>query len=694
MNSVRFIFCIHNHQPVGNFDSVIAEAYAQAYKPFLEVVRAYPEFKFSLHTSGCLLEWLAEHRSDYFDLFGTLVASGQAELMAGAMYEPILPIWPASQITEQIARHREFLYARFGVATCGFWLPERVWEPHLAKILHDAGIGWVPLDDHLFLRAGLGPDDMHGYYITEHEAATLAVFPVPQKLRYVIPFGKPADTVTFLRDLARRVPGSAATYADDGEKFGSWPGTHRHVYTRLWLRRFIETVLKQGSWLKLSHFQTVKAETPPTGRIYLPTGSYAEMGEWSELIPPAPRGGGRGRKSTAAQPVTRPSGHNGLWRNFLVKYPEANRLHKTVTAFTQVIENGSAATLPVDKARTHLLRAQCNCPYWHGVFGGLYLPHLRSAPYEQLGRARSLVPSGRPRIMEADWDADGQDDLLIAHPQFDLHVAPARGGALELILQHDPPFNWACSLTRRREAYHDKIRASGGNKKRTDEVQTIHAPTTAKEARLDRFLVYDRYDRASLLDHVLPQSATLAKFKSGTQTESDEFIGRPYKAEKQGNDAVALARTGTLRAGKQSVAANVQKTIRLITARPAFEVAYVVKLAGAVGARFGVEWNLTALAPSGPDRWVEIDGLPAGDPADTAEFAGVHEFALVDRWGKKAIHVACDRPFTLWRFGLFTVSRSESGFERVYQQTVFVPLFDLAGSGELAFTFAVRLARL
>ena len=26
-----------------------------------------------------------------------------------------------------------------------------------------------------------------------------------------------------------------------------------------------------------------------------------------------------------------------------------------------------------EKARTHLYRGQCNCPYWHGVFGGLYL---------------------------------------------------------------------------------------------------------------------------------------------------------------------------------------------------------------------------------------------------------------------------------------------------------------------------------
>jgi alpha-amylase len=692
MNSIRFVVCIHNHQPVGNFDHVIADSYDRAYRPFLDVVRAYPEFKFSLHTSGCLLEWVAENRAEYFDLLGTLVASGQVELVAGAMYEPIVPIWPAEQIADQIARHREFLRARFGVDARGFWLPERVWEPHLAKVLHDAGIGWVPLDDHMFLRAGLSADDLHGYYITEHEARTLAIFPVPQTLRYTIPFGKPAQSVAFLRALARRTPGTSATYADDGEKFGSWPGTHRHVYSRRWLRRFIEALLKESSWLHLAHFQTVLEETAPTGRIYLPAGSYAEMAEWSELGPGASKG--RRRKAGAEPAEPAPVVHQGFWRNFLVKYPEANRLHKTVLAFAQAVDGGSAAVQPAAKARTHVLRAQCNCPYWHGVFGGLYLPHLRSAPYEQLGRARSLVPARRARVLPGDWDSDGKRDLLIVHPQFDLHLVPARGGALELVLQHDPPFNWGCTMTRRKEAYHDKIFAGARAAKGGTDVQTIHAPAAAKEKHLERHLVYDRYARASLLDHLLPASATLAKFQRSSHTELAPWILSSYAVKEQKADLVTLAHEGTVQSGRQQLAASLEKTVRLQSARPAFDVGYRLKIAPGANARFGVEWNLTTLAPTGPDRWVEIDGLPAGDPAATAQFAGVKEFGLVDRWGKKSLHVACDRPFTLWRFGLFTVSLSESGYEKVYQQTVFVTLFDLPAEGELALAFGVRLARL
>ena len=31
-----------------------------------------------------------------------------------------------------------------------------------------------------------------------------------------------------------------------------------------------------------------------------------------------------------------------------------------------------------------LFRGQCNCAYWHGVFGGVYLFHIRAANYANL----------------------------------------------------------------------------------------------------------------------------------------------------------------------------------------------------------------------------------------------------------------------------------------------------------------------
>src|SRR5207247_1313477 len=62
----------------------------------------------------------------------------------------------------------------------------------------------------------------------------------------------------------------------------------------------------------------------------------------------------------------------GHWRNFLVKYPEANRMHKKMLALSALCR----ARGDPPAARRAIGRAQCNDAYWHGVFGGLYLPHL------------------------------------------------------------------------------------------------------------------------------------------------------------------------------------------------------------------------------------------------------------------------------------------------------------------------------
>ena len=60
-DSLAFCFGVHNHQPIGNFESVLRETTARAYRPFLERVRARPEVRMTVHCTGSLLEWLREH---------------------------------------------------------------------------------------------------------------------------------------------------------------------------------------------------------------------------------------------------------------------------------------------------------------------------------------------------------------------------------------------------------------------------------------------------------------------------------------------------------------------------------------------------------------------------------------------------------------------------------------------------------
>ena len=55
-NSIRFCLVLHNHQPIGNFDGVIEQAFYDSYLPFLEIFEQYDaRLKISLHTSGPLM---------------------------------------------------------------------------------------------------------------------------------------------------------------------------------------------------------------------------------------------------------------------------------------------------------------------------------------------------------------------------------------------------------------------------------------------------------------------------------------------------------------------------------------------------------------------------------------------------------------------------------------------------------------
>ncbi len=70
-------------------------------------------------------------------------------------------------------------------------------------------------------------------------------------------------------------------FGDDGEKFGTWPETKKHVYENGWLARFFDALVANESWLKVTTLGEAVDNVPPVGKIYLPDSSYREMTEWA-----------------------------------------------------------------------------------------------------------------------------------------------------------------------------------------------------------------------------------------------------------------------------------------------------------------------------------------------------------------------------------------------------------------------------
>lgn len=671
MTDDRLAFCfgIHNHQPVGNFDHVFVETTERAYRPFLERLQARPEIRLAVHCTGSLLEWLRERSPRTFDLLATLAARGQAELLTGGFYEPILAVLPDHDKFGQIERLTAFLKTHFGVRPRGMWLAERVWEPHLPRVLAEAGVEYVLVDDSHFALAGLDPDALGGYYLTEDQGVRLRVFPISQRLRYLIPFGEVEASLEHLAARRGRVP--AVTMVDDGEKFGGWPGTHAYVYEKGWLDRFFDRLLATD-WLTLATPSEVVDRVEATGRVYLPTASYREMGEWA--LPAA----AQRRLERAKHDLERPGGgadhadllRGGFWRNFLAKYPEVADTHWKMLRLSRGVR-AALARAPHDEhlaeAQVALWRGQANDAYWHGVFGGCYLPHLRRAVKSALLECeRRLAESAAlptPAWAREDGNGDGREEVYVRTRELAVTLNPALGGAITELGYLAGDLDVADVLARRPEAYHAKIRAGsrGGS---VAALRSIHDAPESVEAGLDTLLAYDDMRRGSLLEGWFDAATRpldpVSPWAQAALTLAAESLAFTVSAA-SGGVAVTLTRGAGAPVGVEKTV-----TIREATVEVRYRLGAPAGMAGVSG-QWAVQFNLALTAGDAPRRYLTATGRPS--LGSTGGERGTSGVALVDEWIGVRVRLEWAPVADLAWGPVQTVSLSEAGFERIYQGT-------------------------
>lgn len=702
MGKLTLLLAIHNHQPDGNFGHVFQQAYDDCYRPFVDALLEFPPVKMALHHTGPLLEWIERERPDYFDKLRTLVGRGQIELLGGGFYEPMLAVLPERDAHGQIAMMSDYLQSHFGVRPDGMWLAERVWEPHLAKLIAEAGLKFTLVDDGHFRAAGL-EGTLRGYYVTEKAGTPLALFPIDKKLREAIPFLKAWESIDVLEQLRAQTGDDAAiTYGDDGEKFGVWPHTKEWVWDQGWLRDFLRMLVEkqqQGSFATM-HFGDYLKTHRPTGRVYLPTASYEEMGEWT-LPADAQQHYNDVRKALGDRGEldrARAFLRGGIWQAFLSKYPEANFLHKKMIWVSDKVARadeklGPSSKHALDHARRELYRAQCNCAYWHGLFGGLYLNYLRDAVYRHLIEAelhaeRVLGTGDKPAVVEADVDVDLANEVILQNGDAAVYVKPDLGGGVFELDYRPKRFNLLNVLGRRAEGYHGRLveaarkqqQGGGGGP------VSIHDLNAVKSAGLEDLLRYDKAPRFAFVDKFYAAGTTLDGVTRGTCDDIGDFAAGRYDVvdRSAGSSVVKLhLRKRGFVAGR---AVTVDKTLTLDGAK--LSAAYRVAADGAPSPlTFASESSLTLLAGDAPDRYYRVPGRELSRDerklAATGELPSGTTLELVDEWDKFLVRVTAPGA-TLWRYPLETASQSEGGFERTYQASVIVPVWrDVAvGDGQ------------
>jgi alpha-amylase len=693
LHQLYLSFLIHAHQPVGNFEDVLERAYAQCYLPFVELLEKHPSVRLGLHYSGCLLEWMEQRRPEFFEQLRALVVRKQVEMVGGGFYEPILIAIPPQDRLAQLQRMAEFIERRFGQRPRGAWLAERVWEPQLPTSLAAAGVEYTLVDDIHFLAAGFEPEQLHGSYIAEDLGATVKLIPGLKKLRYTVPFASVEENIAYLREVAARHPGGLAAMGDDNEKFGIWPETFQHCYTNGWLERFFVALEDNSEWLVTVPPGEFISAHAPLGRADLPAASYTEMMEWA-LPTPARARFHAVQGEFSARPEVQAFLRGGTWRSFFSKYAESSLLHKKmlhVSGKLQRIASSTRRGLPlqraVDHATPHLLRAQCNDAFWHGIFGGLYAPHLRSVLWRELICAEKLVDAaehGRPTYLEVeqlDFDADGKDELYQTSESFAALWKPSDGATLAALDFRPSEVTLINSIQRRPEPYHSRLREITSGQAAA--AVSIHEQSKVKEPGLDQHLKYDRWARHAFRLLIFPPEKLFADYERLDLKESEAFAAGEYDVVSAVPDRLEfllvsppiLGSVGEQAPGAPPLRAQARKTIAVSRSNGGVDIACDLELVNtaptALKIRAGLELVLNLLAPNADDRY--FDSRDAHYPLRWSGELPAPALRMVDEWQNVALGIEAPGVESFWIAPIETVSESEDGFERVYQGSQILP---------------------
>jgi len=429
----------------------------------------------------------------------------------------------------------------------------------------------------------------------------------------------------------------------------------------------------------------------PAGRVFLPDCSYREMTEWSLPVD--------------AQSVYEELTHSmedhprwsdlrafirgGFWRNFKVKYEETNEMYARMMHVSGALAEAEASGADAGElatARDHLYRGQCNCSYWHGAFGGIYLPHLRNAVYNHLIAADNTLQriGGGPAKLEAtadDYNFDAQQEVRLSNDKVCAWIAPGRGGRLYEWDVREISHNLLATLQRRPESYHRKVLA--GPSQPGQEVASIHDRVVFKQANLDQRLRYDRFARKSLMDHFYDNDATIDTVARGEAIERGDFVDLPFDAKlRRGSDRVQVQMRRDGNAWGTPI--SITKAITLMEDSDRLSVTYLIENLPPGGQyHFAIEMNFAGLPAASDDRYFsDADGNRLGELGTQLDLRDARGLSLSDRWLGIDVSLKIDRPSGIWAFPIETVSQSEGGFELVHQSVCVQPHWIVSGDAD------------
>ncbi|MFH1847164.1 MAG: alpha-amylase/4-alpha-glucanotransferase domain-containing protein [Candidatus Omnitrophota bacterium] len=660
-----FAMIFHCCQPVFNFEHEIEKAYRRAYLPLLKVLSDYPGIKFSFHFSGNMLEWLESRYPSYIENLKVLLRQGRVEIIGGGCYDPIMSIIPGSDRLEQLELNNKIISRIFGIKSRGAWLGERVWDPSLVDTLQKAGMEYVILDDYHVLRSGIKKENIFRLWKTRGEKGTVVAFPSLTYLRYSMPFRAPKETVSYIKSNADNIRGNRCfVFADDGEKFGAWPRTYQWVYERRWLAKFLAMLTDNSDWLRTVTCSEAMEDVCFGDAGVISSASYCEMMNWS----------------------------GGDFNNFLKKYPETERMRQRQLLISNMLRDELENKNKSDyQAKKELLKSQAGCAYWHGTFGGIYLPHLRSGVYEHLINSKNIIDRSSEKNDFAihyfkQFLENANSETVFENTLVSVFVDP-KGGAITEFDYKPLKINLINTIARKKESYHKKLEKDYASRVRKARMSflrgdftDIHDVLGVKDRGLKKILEYDDHKRNSFMTHIFGNNKVFGK-RSGYEN----FLEGEYKSGINENKSFVtqlFSQKGYIaERNKEKIEIEVIKEITVCSGPDVMCFHRILKRSkGETLLRYGIEFNFLIW-----DNRV----LPGPRHRNT------DKFILKDKYSGFCLEFFLSKKAPIYMYPLYSVNETEKGLAKTFQGVSILiggrKLFsDTIDKEDMYITFAVR----
>ncbi|WP_368730360.1 alpha-amylase/4-alpha-glucanotransferase domain-containing protein [Nitrosospira sp. NpAV] len=347
----------------------------------------------------------------------------------------------------------------------------------------------------------------------------------------------------------------------------------------------------------------------------------------------------------------------GIWKNFLSRYPESNWMHKRMLGLSARL-----AALPEGKRdaamKQRLYEAQANDAYWHGLFGGLYLPHLRRAVYKAIVELEAMLDACAPRPARfvEDTDLDGTEEIYLQNGLIQAVLKLDDGGAIYELDSYALRHNFGDTLQRQAEHYHHRIHRSGHGAREHNGtgIASAHDRISFKHKIETIDMEADDHARGLFVDRL---NGVFVSYRH----ESSAVDGTCFRA-----DVFPL---------------HIKKSFNLTDNR--LLVSY--RFAGEVEGIFSTEINLAMPSCDGwGGRYIHEGQIPGGF-GQLLELSTMTRLTLDDDELGGSIVLNISSPAALRAQPHYSVSQSEGGFEKIMQAVTLMLEWPLS-VGELIIT--------